>query len=90
MKRKVRKKAKPASVKRAAKTPAKKRKTVRAPQANPLETIVAANAASLGIPIENGWRDSVASNLGLIMRHAALVDAFALSDEAEPAPVYRA
>jgi hypothetical protein len=90
MKHKVRKKTKPASVKRAVKIPAKKRKTVRAPQANPLEMIVAANAASLGIPIENAWRDSVVSNLGLIMRHAALVDGLALSDEAEPAPVYRA
>jgi hypothetical protein len=90
MKRKVRKKAKPARVKRSVKTPAKKRKTVRVPQVDPLGTIVAANAASLGLPIETAWRDSVISNLGLIMRHAALVDAFALSDEAEPAPVYRA
>jgi hypothetical protein len=90
MKRKVRKKAKPASAKRAVKTPPKKRKTIRAPKVDPLGAIVTANAASLGLPIETAWRDSVISNLGLIMRHAALVDEFALSDEAEPAPVYRA
>jgi hypothetical protein len=90
MKHKVRKRAKPARAKRSVKTPAKRSKTVRAPQVDPLGTIVTANAASLGIPIETAWRDSVIANLGLIMRHAALVDAFALSDEAEPAPVYRA
>jgi 1-carboxybiuret hydrolase subunit AtzG-like protein len=90
MKRKVRTKAKLARAKRTGKVTRKKRKTAQAPQANPLEAVVTANAASLGIPLETAWRESVTFNLGLIMRHAALVDEFALSDEAEPAPVYRA
>jgi hypothetical protein len=40
--------------------------------------------------IKPAWRPGVVFNLGLIMRHAALIDEFALSDEAEMAPIYRA
>ncbi len=80
----------PASAKHNIRAP--RRKNVRAvpKRSNPIDALVAANAKALGLSIDPGWRKSVAFNLALIMRHAALVDEFALSDEAEPAPVYRA
>ena len=47
--------------------------------------------AFLELPlIEPEWRESIIFNLGLIMRIAALVDEFALPDDAETAPIYRA
>ena len=57
---------------------------------DPVEALVSTNAKALSLSIEPAWRKSIAFNLGLIMRHAALVEEFALSDEAEPAPVYHA
>jgi hypothetical protein len=52
--------------------------------------MVAANAQALGLNIEPEWHRGVIFNLGLIMRIAALVDEFALPDDAEAAPIYRA
>jgi hypothetical protein len=42
------------------------------------------------LPIDPAWRAGVKLNLQLIFRYAALVDEFALPDETEPAPVFRA
>jgi hypothetical protein len=53
-------------------------------------TFVAAAAPALGLQMDPAWEASVAFNLQLLMRHAALVNEFALPDEAEPAPVFRA
>ena len=58
--------------------------------AHDLDRMVAANAAALALPIEPAWQASVRRNLELLLQHAARVDDFALSDETEPAPVYRA
>ncbi len=55
-----------------------------------IETLVAANAQSLGLRIDPAWRASVKRNLQLILTHAALVDQFSLPDEIEQAPVFRA
>ncbi len=52
--------------------------------------LVAASAQALALPIEPAWHPGVKLNLQLILRHAALVDEFALPDETEPAPVFRA
>jgi hypothetical protein len=52
--------------------------------------LVTANAQALGLTLDPAWHDSVAFNLRLILRHAALVDEFALPDDAEPAPVFHA
>jgi hypothetical protein len=49
-----------------------------------------AGATALALPIDAAWRAGVEFNLQLLYRHAALVDAFALPDETEPAPVFRA
>ena len=40
--------------------------------------------------MDPAWEASVTFNLQLLMRHAALVNEFALPDEAEPAPLFRA
>jgi hypothetical protein len=55
-----------------------------------IDALVAANAEALGLTVEPAWRGGVAFNLGLIMRLGALVDEFALPDDAEPAPIFRA
>jgi hypothetical protein len=54
------------------------------------EALVEAGAKALGLQLDPGWRPSIAFNLQLILRHAALVEEFSLPDDAEPAPVYHA
>jgi hypothetical protein len=60
------------------------------PKRDAIEALVLANAQALGLTLDSAWHDSIAFNLRLILRHAALVDEFALPDDAEPAPVFRA
>jgi Protein of unknown function (DUF4089) len=55
-----------------------------------IDWLVEACAQALGIPLERGWSEGVASNLRLILRHAKLVDEFPLADDIEPAPVFYA
>ena len=55
-----------------------------------LDQIIDAAAAALGIAIDPAWKAAIRSNLEVTLRHAAAVDAFALDDEAEPAPVFEA
>jgi hypothetical protein len=55
-----------------------------------IEVLMTAGAAALGLSLDPAWHDGVAFNLRLILRHAALVDEFAVLDEAEPAPVFHA
>jgi len=55
-----------------------------------LDAYVDAAAHALGIPLRPEWRDSVKANLAVSFRMAALVTAFPLPDEAEPAPVFEA
>jgi hypothetical protein len=90
MKRKASRKSKPARTKRPVKLSRKKTTVAKPPKADNVAALVAANAEVLGLDIKPAWRAGVTFNLGLIMRHAAVVDEFALPDEAEPAPVYRA
>ena len=90
MKRKKVRKAKAAGAKRSAKPTRKKGARPAAKRSDAIETLMSASAAALGLTIEPAWRHSVAFNLGLIFRHAALVDEFKLPDDAEPAPVFHA
>ncbi len=53
-----------------------------------LDAYMDASAAVLGIAIEPAWRDAVRANLALSLRMAAIVAAFPLEDQAEPAPVF--
>jgi hypothetical protein len=86
MKRIAGRKAKSARAKRPrpARAPAKTRPK------NSGDAFVAASAQALGLTLDPAWHKSIAFNLRLILRHAALVDEFALPDDAEPAPVFHA
>jgi len=86
MKRKAGRKAKPARAKRARPT----RVAAQVRRKDSIDALVTASAQGLGLAIDPAWHDSIAFNLRLILRHAALVDEFALPDDAEPAPVFHA
>ena len=86
MKRKTGRKAKSAHAKR----PSPARVATKAKREDSIDALVEANAQTLSLALEPAWHDSIAFNLRLILRHAALVDEFALPDDAEPAPVFHA
>jgi hypothetical protein len=86
MKRKAGRKAKPARAKR----PRPTRAANKAKREDSIDALVTASAQALGLTLDPTWHDSITFNLRLILRHAALVDEFALSDDAEPAPVFHA
>jgi hypothetical protein len=90
MKRKKLLKPKRAPAKRTAKASRKSRAAAVAKTTDGIDRLVLANARALGLTLDPAWHDSVASNLRLILRHAALVEEFQLPDDAEPAPVFRA
>jgi hypothetical protein len=55
-----------------------------------LDDFIDAAARMLDLPLEPEWRAAVKANLQVTLRQAALVSEFALPDDAEPAPVFRA
>jgi hypothetical protein len=55
---------------------------------DPLDDLIDAAARVLDLPIEPEWKAAVKTNLQVTLRHGALVAAFTLPDDAEPAPVY--
>jgi len=57
---------------------------------DPLETYIDAAAQALGLPLDDTWKPAVKANLKVTLDHGKLVEAFALPDDAEPAPVFRA
>jgi hypothetical protein len=56
----------------------------------PLDDFITAGARTLGLAIDKAWMPAVRSHLDVTLRHGALVAAFALPDDAEPAPVFKA
>ena len=68
----------------------KSRRAEKAAPRDPLEDSVAAGACALGLTIDKSWMLAVRGHLQVTLRHAALVSAFALPDDAEPAPVFKA
>jgi Protein of unknown function (DUF4089) len=76
----------------ATRKPAKptKPKAGKAPVADPLDGFIAAAARMLALPLEPQWLASIKTNLEVNLRAATFVAAFALPDEAEPAPVFTA
>jgi len=88
------KRARPAAASAGVKSIAKAKprsRTSDAPKsADVIDTLVAASAQALSLRIDPAWRASVKRNLHVILKHAALVDQFPLSDDIEPAPVFRA
>lgn len=57
---------------------------------DPVESLIGAGTRILALPLEPEWKEAISFHLRLILRQAALVDSFELSDEAEPGPVFRA
>ena len=86
MKRKAGRKTKSARAKR----PRPVRAAAKTKPENSVDALVAASAQALGLALDPAWHKSIAFNLRLILRHAALVEEFALPDDAEPAPVFHA
>ena len=54
------------------------------------DAYIDASAAVLGLTIAPEWLAAVRANLAVTLRMGAVVDAFELPDEAEPAPVFLA
>ena len=59
-------------------------------QHDPLDDFIVAGARALELTIDKAWMPAVRANLAVTLRLAALVTAFALPDDAEPAPVFKA
>jgi hypothetical protein len=78
-------KRKPPPARKAAARP----KSGKAPP-DPLDGFVAAAARALALPLEPPWLPAIRANLEVNLRMANFVAEFALRDESEPAPVFRA
>jgi len=90
MRRKIKRKAKPARAKRPAKAMRKTQVRSKTHATDAIDAMVAVNAQALGLSIDPAWHASVAFNLRLILRFGALVAEFELPDDAEPAPIFHA
>ena len=62
----------------------------RAKKLDAMETLVAANAQALALPIDPAWRTAITLNLQVLFKHAKIVDEFSLPDDTDQAPVFRA
>jgi hypothetical protein len=60
------------------------------PKRDPLDDLIAAGGRALDLKIDKAWMPAVRGHLQVTLRHGALVAAFALPDDAEPAPVFKA
>ncbi|WP_024516576.1 DUF4089 domain-containing protein [Bradyrhizobium sp. Tv2a-2] len=58
--------------------------------ADPLDDYIDALANALALPVEDAWRPAIRANLDVSLKLARMVDAFALPDETEPAPIFSA
>ena len=90
MKRKPVRKSKPVRAKTIGKSRSKTHARIQAKEPGGVEALVEASAQALGFSLDPAWREGIAFNLRLILRHAKRVDEFALPDDAEPAPVFHA
>jgi hypothetical protein len=63
---------------------------VKSASRDPLDDFIAAGSAALGLTIDKAWLPAVRSNIEVTLRLGALVTDFALPDDAEPGPVFRA
>lgn len=57
---------------------------------DPVDDLIDAAAAALGLPVRPEWKPAVRDNLAVSLKHAMFVAAFDLPDDAEPAPIFRA
>ena len=74
--------------------PPRKRSVVKAPAKtttpDPLDDFIVAGTHALGLKVEKSWMSAVRANLRVTLDQTAMVAAFPLPDDAEPAPVFRA
>ncbi|MDR3535192.1 MAG: DUF4089 domain-containing protein [Acetobacteraceae bacterium] len=54
------------------------------------DSLIDAGTALLGITVDPAWGPAIRLHLGISLAHAATVLDFPISDETDPAPVYRA
>ena len=57
---------------------------------DPLDDFITAAADARALPIDPAWRPAICAHLAVTLRFARSVEDFALPDESEPAPVFRA
>jgi hypothetical protein len=57
---------------------------------DPLDDLIAAAAHALALTVDPAWTPTVRANLQVIFAQAALVTAFDLPADAEPAPIFKA
>jgi len=69
---------------------AKKRVKAAPLAAHALDDFIVSGARALDLVIDKTWLPAVRTHLEITLRHGATVTAFALPDEAEPAPVFKA
>jgi RsiW-degrading membrane proteinase PrsW (M82 family) len=55
-----------------------------------LDRMIDSAAAALGFQIAEAWRPAVRANLAVSLKFARFVDDFVLSDETEPASIFKA
>ncbi len=60
------------------------------PAPDDLDAIIDAGTAMLELSVQPEWRAAIRTHLAISLRLARVVDAFALPDDAEPAPVFEA
>ena len=60
------------------------------PNRDPLDDFIAAGGRALDLRVDKAWMPTVRGHLQVTLRLGALVAAFALPDDAEPAPVFKA
>jgi hypothetical protein len=58
--------------------------------ADPLDDFIAAAAKALDLPLQPEWKGAVKANLAVTLKLANSVAEFALPDEAEQAPIFKA
>ncbi len=55
-----------------------------------LDSLIETATKILDLPVDPAWMPAIRANLKVTLNHAAAVGSFALPDEAEPAPIFRA
>jgi 1-carboxybiuret hydrolase subunit AtzG-like protein len=71
-------------------TAGRKGRTAAKAKADPLDPFIAAGAKALGLVIDRSWMPAVRTHFRVTLNHGAKVADFALADDAEPAPVFKA
>jgi hypothetical protein len=82
-------KAKAKALRKRSQKSRKAERPAKRPLHDPLDDFIAAGARALDLKVDKAWMPAVRGHLQVTLRHGALVNGFALPDDAEPAPVFR-